>query len=388
VDQLDAFSGFSNRGSCVDLEAPGESITSDWIGSTDATNTISGTSMATPHVSGAAALYLSTTPAATPSQVAQALLDNATPNQMTSVPSGTPNRLLYTGFMVEGLRGWINRASLLVGRSRLALGQVNGRLYAIGGRSGTTTLATMEQYDPALDRWIGKHALPAGRWDGNGAGTINNILYLAGGKDAAGTPTRTLYTYTAGSNSWSTKAQLPVASGCGGTGVLGTQLYVFTGCTSAPGFTGLLHSYNPATNSWTARAKPRVAGYPAVAAVAGKLYVAGGRDAAGQPLGIVQVYTPVSDSWSTLGMPSTSFGAAAYGMKGKLYVVGGRESLAGGAVATINVYDPVANNWNGLNPAMLNPRTSLGAQAIGGLLYTVGGKNGPLDLTVVERFTP
>jgi subtilisin family serine protease len=387
-DQLDAFSGFSNYGSCVDLEAPGESITSDWIGSTDATHPISGTSMAAPHVTGAAALYLSTAPNATPSQVAQKLIEYATPNLITSVPTGTPNRLLYTGFMVAGLRGWIYRASLLVARSSLALGQVNGRLYAIGGRSGGTTLATIEQYDPSLDRWTGKRQLPAGRWDGNGAGTINGILYLPGGKNASGTPTRTLYAYNAGSNSWSTKAQLPVASGCGGTVVIGGQLYLVTGCTSASGFTGLLHRYNPSTNSWTARAKPAVAGYPAVAVVGGKLYVAGGRNASGQPIGTVQVYTPGSNSWSTLGMPSARFGAAAFGMNGKLYVVGGRESTGGGPAATIVVYDPVANSWNTLSPAMLNARTSLGAQAIGGLLYAVGGRNGTLDLKVVERFTP
>src|SRR3954447_13334093 len=63
--QLDGFSGFSNYGSCVDLEAPGGSITSDWIGGTSSTNTLSATSMATPHATGAAALYLSTAPTAT-----------------------------------------------------------------------------------------------------------------------------------------------------------------------------------------------------------------------------------------------------------------------------------------------------------------------------------
>jgi N-acetylneuraminic acid mutarotase len=87
-------------------------------------------------------------------------------------------------------------------------------------------------------------------------------------------------------------------------------------------------------------------------------------------------------------MPAARFGAAAVGMGGKLYVVGGRESTGAGPVATIMVYDPVANSWNTLNPAMLNSRTALGSQAIGGLLYAVGGRNGPLDLKAVERFTP
>src|SRR4051812_17282970 len=250
ADQLDAFSGFSNYGSCVDLEAPGQSITSDWIGGASATMTISGTSMATPHVTGAAALYLSTAPTATPSQVAQALTGNATANVLTSVPAGTPNRLLFTGFLLPSVREWISRAPLLVPRSSLALGQVNGLLYAIGGRSGGATLATMEQYNPALDSWTGKRRLPAARWDGNGTGTINGLLYLPGGKNASGKPTRTLYAYNASANTWSTKAPLPVPSACGGSGVIGGQLYVFTGCTSASGFTGLLHRYNPSNNTW------------------------------------------------------------------------------------------------------------------------------------------
>ncbi|NYF56126.1 S8 family peptidase [Micromonospora purpureochromogenes] len=91
----DAAASFSNFGTCVDILAPGVNITSAWYTGTGATNTISGTSMASPHVAGAAALVLSANPSWSPQQVRDNLVNAATPNVVTNVGTGTPNRLLY-----------------------------------------------------------------------------------------------------------------------------------------------------------------------------------------------------------------------------------------------------------------------------------------------------
>jgi subtilisin family serine protease len=101
----DAIASYSNYGTCVDINAPGSGITSDWMGTSTATNTISGTSMASPHVAGAAALYLAANPTATPADVANALTGQATPNVLTNVGAGTPNKLLYIGRIGAGVIG-------------------------------------------------------------------------------------------------------------------------------------------------------------------------------------------------------------------------------------------------------------------------------------------
>ena len=92
----DARSSFSNFGTCLDIFAPGSSITSAWYTSTTATNTISGTSMASPHVAGAAALYLAINPSATPATVRNAIVNASTTGRVTNPGSGSANRLLYT----------------------------------------------------------------------------------------------------------------------------------------------------------------------------------------------------------------------------------------------------------------------------------------------------
>jgi subtilisin family serine protease len=94
----DGRSSFSNFGTCLDLFAPGSGILSAWFSSDTATATLSGTSMASPHVAGVAALYKQANPSASSTTIRNAIVNNATTNVITNVGTGSPNRLLYSLF--------------------------------------------------------------------------------------------------------------------------------------------------------------------------------------------------------------------------------------------------------------------------------------------------
>jgi subtilisin family serine protease len=94
----DARSSFSNIGTCLDLFAPGSSILSAWFTSNTATATLSGTSMASPHVAGVAALYKQANPSASSTTIRNAIVNNATTGVVTNAGTGSPNRLLYSLF--------------------------------------------------------------------------------------------------------------------------------------------------------------------------------------------------------------------------------------------------------------------------------------------------
>jgi subtilisin family serine protease len=389
-DVNDVFASFSNNGSCVDIVAPGVDITSAWIGSANATAALSGTSMASPHVAGAAALFLSTNTGAAPAQVAATLTSTATAGVLTSVPGSTVNLLLHTGPPTGG--SWTTRAALPSARRGHAVWAANGLLYAMGGiNSAGTALRTVQAYNPSTNSWTSKASLPAARRAGNGATTINGIIYLAGGSDAAGALTRTLYAYNPSTNTWSTKANMPVYSGCGGSATYAGKLYVFSGCTRSS--TGaqvparLLHRYDPNTNSWTTLRPAQASHFqPVVAVISGKLYVAGGNNSSDAATGRVDMYDPATNTWSIRAiMPTPRVTAAGAAIGGKLHVVGGRNGPT--YLNTVEVYDPLTDSWTRRGP-MPTARAAFGAAGIGGLLYAVGGRNSTGVLAINQRYTP
>ncbi len=135
----DARATFSNFGTCLDLFAPGANITSAWYTSTTATNTISGTSMSSPHTAGVAALYLSANPTKTPAEVETALKGVAV-EKITSAGTGSPTLLLQSLFATTGVRPTVplNNGDTVPNITDVAGGD---RLYTITVPNGATNLS-------------------------------------------------------------------------------------------------------------------------------------------------------------------------------------------------------------------------------------------------------
>jgi N-acetylneuraminic acid mutarotase len=277
---------------------------------------------------------------------------------------------------------WTPKRSLSPWRQAMAAGTINGIIYVAGGqRSGGMALARVDAYNPATDTWSAAASMPGARAEPHGASMIGGKLYVTGGWNASGVSTRTLFVYDPGTNTWSRKADIP-QPGCGGTqGVINGQLYVYTGCYATGAF-GVFFRYDPGSNTWLRRAAPPTDHLQGAGGVInGKLYLVGGWKASscevnGEPAicddldNALHVYNPATNAWTRkafIAVKRTGMSAAVLG--GKLFVVGG-DTEAGGY--DTYVYDPGTNTW--AQKAPLPKVTSNGVAAIaGGKLVYVGG---------------
>ena len=174
----DARSSFSNFGTCVDIFAPGSSITSTWSTSDTATNTISGTSMASPHVAGVAALYLQNNTTASPSAVRNAIVGTASSGKLSSIGTGSPNLLLYSLLSggspppppppPSGCGGIGYNGSLSGTGANAYHGDSSGYYYSAGSgaHAGNLTGPSGTDFDLYLQKWNGSAWAVAARSEG------------------------------------------------------------------------------------------------------------------------------------------------------------------------------------------------------------------------------
>ncbi len=202
----DARSSFSNFGSCVDVFAPGSNITSAWYTSTSATNTISGTSMASPHTAGVAALYLQGSPTASAATVANAITASATTGKVTGAGNGSPNRLLYSLLSGGGTTppptgecATTTTGSLASGSSRSA---ASFSTNASGTHTGCLSGPSNADFDLYLQKWNGSSYVSVA--SSQGSTSTEKLTY----NGTAGSYRWVVYAYS-GSGSYTLKYSRP-----------------------------------------------------------------------------------------------------------------------------------------------------------------------------------
>ena len=245
---------------------------------------------------------------------------------------------------------WTTKAPMPTSRGEIGVGVVNGVLYAVGGRnSGGPYLATVEAYDPASNTWTAKAPMPTAR-AGLAVEVVNGVLYAVGGWGEART-LGTVEAYEPATNTWTAKAPMPTARPDFGVGVVNGVLLAIGGSGTVDFRTvplGTVEAYDPATNTWTTRAPMPIARRGlGVGVVNGALYAFGGY--VEMPGGFddqrgatVEVYDPATDTWTAEGPMRTARSGLAVGVVNDvLHAFGGYA----GYLATVEAYDPATNRW-------------------------------------------
>lgn len=286
---------------------------------------------------------------------------------------------------------WLTRPAMPTARAGLVAATVNGNIYAIGGlTSSSMSITKVEMYDPDgfIISWFDRAPLPSPRAYASGAVTINGKIHVTGGFGPNG-KSRSLFVYSAATDSWSSKAPIPVATAHEASVAIGGRLYVLTPPILGDPPRTKLHRYNPGTDAWVSRASvPVNLEGSVVGVIDGKLYAAGGRGETAASA-TLYVYNPSTNDWTRKAdMPMARLAAAGQALGGKLYVVGG--SYGPGPMGATQVYNPANNSWT-TKDWMPTPRYVGAAATAGGWLYVLGGiptDAGGVPVNANEAFVP
>jgi N-acetylneuraminic acid mutarotase len=317
-------------------------------------------------------------------------------NTSTRNPTG-PGLSEAEGTELQGLSDrWSAKHSLSPNRNDMVAGAINGIIYVVGGvHTDWVTapfrsyqLSRVDAYNTATNAWSRVASLPGPRFQANGASVINGRLYVTGGNrfgpTASYIPTKTLFVYDPGTNSWGRKADMP-QPGCNGVqGVIAGKLYVYMPSIQAcDGFSSStvvrFYRYNPATDTWVSRALPPAhLSFPAGGVIDGKFYIVASTSSSLRPSPLY-VYEPVSNTWQEKASMSQSrasmVGAV---LNGRLYMVGGNDVGSEQPQPRLEVYNPMTNSW-AIKTALRFGTTDGAAVGAAGKVYYITGRIFPTE---------
>ena len=287
--------------------------------------------------------------------------------------------VLSLAVAVSGL--WSTRAALLFNHSEVAVAALDDHIFVVGGNiAGSFALTDVERYDPATNRWRQMAALPVAL-SHVGLVALNGKLYALGGfsgtaQDHTGA-VDSLLEYNPATDAWRALAPLSSPRGSIGVAALDGKIYAVGGRGLDLKTVATVEAYDPARNAWTKLAPlPEARDHLAVVAVGGRIHAIGGRFGASRDnTNIHEIYDPAANTWQTaapLPTPRSSVAAALY--HGRIVVDGG-ECNNGRTFDQNEAYDPKTGTWATLAP-MPAGRHGFGAAVVGDVLYFAGGAIG------------
>jgi N-acetylneuraminic acid mutarotase len=304
--------------------------------------------------------------------------------------AGTPSAGSHSATQLDGgLAGddpapgeYGTRADLLEANSEMAVAELDGKIYVLGGYPSSRQVQTAVQvYDPTTDSWTLGEPLPLPLHHPVVVGVAGKLYSLGGQTDGADT-NRTLVHDPVAGGPWQDLAPMPTARGAGAAAVIGDVIYVVGG---RPPAGNAFEAYDISEDRWTPLPDlPQ--DFPdrnhlAATAIDGKVYVAGGRHSGGSfsdPLtDSLDVYDPEAESW-TLGAPLLRARGGVNGIaaNGCFHVWGG-EGTATGHPSNVfpdhDYYDPRTDSWTALTALPTPVHGVTGAAFVDGLIYIPGG---------------
>lgn len=296
---------------------------------------------------------------------------------------------------VAAASSWVVRAPLQEARQEVAVAELGGRVYVIGGFRGDLTVAdTVEVYDPQANAWTFAPPLPTPAHHA-AAVAVDGTLYVMGGWSDLffQTPLAAVHAFDPIAGEWTPREPMPAARGSLAAAALGGLVYTVGGSPAAREQD--LVVYDPVADEWTPLPPmPTPRNHLGAVALGGKLYAVGGRTATIFPepgAGALEVYDPVTQEWEPKPpLPTPRSGIAAAAFEGRLLVFGGEGSDDDpGTFAETEAYDPDTETWEPLE-AMPTGRHGIGAAVLAGGVHIAGG--GPVEgfgvTAVHEVFVP
>ena len=293
---------------------------------------------------------------------------------------------------------WKTVAPLPTARTGLGLAMVDGKIYALGGRSSNKIFDLNEVYYPTADTWFSKAPMPT---PNSNFGTVvyQNKIYCLGGGNG------TNQVYDPATNTWENKAFMPTPRTQLEANLVGDKIFLIggllpstnsTSTPSGPNISNLTEAYDIQSDTWASLTPMLIPVFNyASAVVNGKIYVISGYYERGYSER-VQVYDPASNTWSLAAPIPIPVSESAAGVTTgtyvpqRVFVIGGR-NLVSNASLPSQVYDPKSDSW-AFGAPMPTLRQGLAVAVADDVMYAVGGVSfDPSNFTFYnlnEQYTP